>query len=58
MMQSISMQLYYIIIEGLTLTPICTSRFLLPPYGVDSLSFGHYRLLTGTNETVLEDYDD
>jgi len=58
MLRSIRMQLYNIIMERLTLTPICTSRFLLPPYGVDTLPFGHYKVLTGTHETVLEDYDD
>jgi len=55
MLRSIRMQLYNILMERLTLTPICTSRFLLPPLGVETLPFGHYKINSGIYDTVLED---
>jgi hypothetical protein len=55
MLRSIRLQLYNIMQERLAFSPVCCSRFLLLPNGVQSLPFGHYSIPEGEVETVLED---
>jgi hypothetical protein len=58
MMKSLKLQLFHITMHRLAFSPICESRFLLSPYGVSSLPFGHNSIVNGERMTVMEESEE
>jgi hypothetical protein len=53
-LRSFNLQIYQVLVNRLALSPVSDSRFLIPPFGVESLPYGHYSLRDRVRESVAE----